>query len=132
MEIAARRPRSPSAAPRPFQREIPSSWNSIRKKNLVKGTMASIGGSRNPIIGGAAAAFSMNIDGKICIYTATCSIDIYKYLYLTEIISIFFLRRCPNAETLSRHESRLRSEEGDYACAVTPIQPMPPRGELLN
>ncbi|GBP60839.1 hypothetical protein EVAR_35387_1 [Eumeta japonica] len=25
-------------------------------------------------------------------------------------------------------ESRLRGEEGDYACAVTLIQPMPPRG----
>ncbi|GBP71275.1 hypothetical protein EVAR_60840_1 [Eumeta japonica] len=24
---------------------------------------------------------------------------------------------------------RLRGEEGDYACAVTPIRPMPPRGE---
>ncbi|GBP92874.1 hypothetical protein EVAR_54893_1 [Eumeta japonica] len=27
---------------------------------------------------------------------------------------------------------RLRGKEGDYACAATPIQPMPPRGELLN
>ncbi|GBP72356.1 hypothetical protein EVAR_55124_1 [Eumeta japonica] len=46
---------------------------------------------------------------------------------------IFFLRRCPNAETLSRHESPdCGAKRGDYACAVTPIQPMPPRGELLN
>ncbi|GBP71087.1 hypothetical protein EVAR_53367_1 [Eumeta japonica] len=41
-------------------------------------------------------------------------------------------RRCPNAETLSRHESPDYGRRGDYACAVTPIQPMPPRGELLK
>ncbi|GBP80322.1 hypothetical protein EVAR_47824_1 [Eumeta japonica] len=46
---------------------------------------------------------------------------------------IFFLRRCSNAETLSRHESPdCGAKRGDYACAVTPIQPMPPRGELMN
>ncbi|GBP19590.1 hypothetical protein EVAR_102138_1 [Eumeta japonica] len=27
---------------------------------------------------------------------------------------------------------QIAGEEGDYACAVTPIQPIPPRGELLN
>ncbi|GBP05687.1 hypothetical protein EVAR_96937_1 [Eumeta japonica] len=43
----------------------------------------------------------------------------------------YFLRRCPNAKTLSRHESPDRAKR-DYACAVTPIQPMQPRGELLN
>ncbi|GBP46219.1 hypothetical protein EVAR_82218_1 [Eumeta japonica] len=46
---------------------------------------------------------------------------------------LFFLRRCPYAETLSRYESPdCGTKRGNYACAVTPIQPMPPRGELLN
>ncbi|GBP01267.1 hypothetical protein EVAR_104038_1 [Eumeta japonica] len=31
-----------------------------------------------------------------------------------------------------RHESPDCGGEEDYACAVTPIQPMQPRGELLN
>ncbi|GBP67338.1 hypothetical protein EVAR_51409_1 [Eumeta japonica] len=46
--------------------------------------------------------------------------------------SMYFLRRCPNAETLSRHESPDWWARGDYVHAVTLIQPMPPRGELLN
>ncbi|GBP77690.1 hypothetical protein EVAR_60402_1 [Eumeta japonica] len=42
-------------------------------------------------------------------------------------------RRCLNAKTRSRHESPdCGAKRGDYACAVTPIQPMRPRGELLN
>ncbi|GBP89065.1 hypothetical protein EVAR_64701_1 [Eumeta japonica] len=44
---------------------------------------------------------------------------------------IFFLRRCPNAETLSRHESPDCGAKRGFTHA-TPVQPMPPRGELLN
>ncbi|GBP35432.1 hypothetical protein EVAR_94883_1 [Eumeta japonica] len=64
-----------------------------------------------------------------------CLRIVTSYTYASNAVSflVFFLRRCPNAETLSRHESPdCGAKRGDYACAVTPIQPMPPRGELLN
>ncbi|GBP23833.1 hypothetical protein EVAR_86208_1 [Eumeta japonica] len=33
------------------------------------------------------------------------------------------MRRCPNAGTLIRHDHQIAGRRGDYACAVTPIQP---------